>query len=294
MTAKLIDGTFHAQEIMGEVANDVKNLKENKGVTPCLGVIMVGDDPASAVYVRKKQEACERVGINSILTVVNENDCWKAKERVEWAIYEFNGNANVHGILLQLPVPGIRAQPLFEIINPKKDVDVLHPENVGLLVQHQPRFKPCTPHGVQVLLNRSGIEIPGKHVVVINRSNVVGKPLSSMLVQDCDEYANATVTVCHDRTPPDRLKELTLQADIVCVAVGKPGFLTADMVKPGAVVVDIGITRVGKRVVGDVDFERVKEVAGWITKVPGGIGPMTVAMLMFNTVQAAASNNFWR
>lgn len=262
-------------------------MKQEHGVTPCLGVILVGSDPASTVYVRKKQEACIRTGIVSMLALIQENNQKKARERIEWAIDDFNGNENIHGILLQLPVPGVQTQPLFERICPKKDVDVLHPENVGLLVQHTPRFKPCTPHGIQILLNRSGIEIPGKHVVVINRSNVVGKPLSSMLIQDCDEYANATVTVCHDRTPPDKLKILTLQADIVCVAVGKPGFLTADMVKPGAVVVDIGITRSGKKVIGDVDFEKVKEVAGWITPVPKGCGLMTISCLMQNTVLAA-------
>ena len=175
----------------------------------------------------------------------------------------------------------------FDLFNPLKDVDVFHPENVGLLVQGRPRFRPCTPHGIQLMLNKSGIKVAGKNVVVINRSNVVGKPLSSMLIQECDDYANATVTVCHDHTPPNLLKNLCLNADIIIVAVGKSGFLTADIVKNGATVIDVGINRVNGKIVGDADFDKIMELDGNISPVPGGVGPMTVCMLLKNTLEAA-------
>lgn len=282
MACRLIDGNKIASQIRQEVKQKVSEFKDKNGVIPTLVAIMVGDNPASQIYVGKKFKACEEVGISSYKIQIDASPTELTK-----VIKRVNDDDTIHGYILQLPLPnGWNSLKYFSQFDPNKDVDVFHPENVGLLVQGAPRFKPCTPHGIQVLLNRSGIKVAGKKVVVINRSNVVGKPLSNMLIQECDDYANATVSVCHDRTPKDLLLSLTKTADIVIVAVGKPSFLTADMLKEGCGVVDVGITRVGNKIVGDADMD-VRSVADWVTPVPGGVGPMTVAMLLENTLIAA-------
>lgn len=282
MSCEIIDGLAIANQIKKEISEQVELFKKDYEITPQLTAVIVGNNPASQVYVSKKMEACQSVGIRS-----SKIDCPADHQALSDIIVQLNEDDDVHGYILQLPLPaGMDSQTYFNLIDPFKDVDVFNPENVGLLVQHRPRFKPCTPHGIQAMLYRSGIQIAGKRIAVINRSNVVGKPLSSMLIQECDDFGNATVTVCHDKTPPDILKEITLSSDIVVVAVGKPGFLTGDMVKKNSVIVDVGITRVGKKILGDVD-ESVKSVAGWLTPVPGGVGPMTVAMLLQNTLEAA-------
>jgi methylenetetrahydrofolate dehydrogenase (NADP+) / methenyltetrahydrofolate cyclohydrolase len=282
MPCWFLDGNKIAADIRAEIKLGVEKLKThwNGETIPKLAVISVGADPASQIYIGKKLKACEEVGIESVLIKSTIED-------LRWKIRYFNEDPDVHGIILQLPLPdGIDPRDFFSAISVFKDVDVFHPENVGLLVQGRPRFKPCTPHGIQQMLHRSGIRVSGKKVCIINRSNVVGKPLSSMLIQECDDYANATVTVCHDRTPAELLKSVTKTADIIVVAVGKPNFLTPDMVKPGVGIVDVGITRVGNKVVGDVNPE-VYEYAEWATPVPGGVGPLTVAMLLQNTLEAA-------
>ncbi len=277
MKAKIIDGKAIARQIRDEVAAKIAGMTTK----PRLDVIMVGDNPASKVYVRKKQEACNEVGIESKLHTDVSSEV-----SIRHKIHLLNVCPDVHGILVQLPLPKeINQYEIFDMIHPWKDVDVLHPENVGLLVQGRPRFQPCTPHGIQVLLTRSGIQIKGKHVVVINRSEIVGKPLSSMLIHDNDEYANATVTVCHDNTPEKNLASITRSADIVVVAVGIPGFLKWDMLKPGAVVIDVGTTRVGDKLVGDA-APCVWDYSSYVTPVPGSVGPMTVAMLLVNTLKA--------
>jgi methylenetetrahydrofolate dehydrogenase (NADP+)/methenyltetrahydrofolate cyclohydrolase len=282
MECRLIDGVSIAADIRKELKKKVAEFKAETNVTPTLVALMVGNNPASQIYVQKKLAACDEVGILAYRVEAKEDEDDLAKQ-----IHRLNNDDSVNGYILQLPLPtGWRPDNFFSLFDPQKDVDVFHPENVGLLVQGRPRFKPCTPHGIQVMLHRSGIRVAGKKVVVINRSNVVGKPLSSMLIQECDDYANATVTVCHDRTPPSILKSITQTADIVIVAVGKPGFLTADMIQPGDGVVDVGITRVNGKVLGDADPD-IRQVAAWVTPVPGGVGPMTVAMLLENTLAAA-------
>lgn len=282
MNCKILDGAKIASDIRMELKQKVAEFKATTGITPTLVTLTVGDNSASQIYVQKKIDACQEVGINaSKISVPTDADLLKKQ------IYDLNIDDTVHAYILQLPLPiGLNASDFFTCFNPLKDVDVFHPENVGLLVQDKARFKPCTPHGIQVMLHRSGIKVAGKKIVVINRSNVVGRPLSSMLIHDCDEYANATVTVCHDRTPPSLLKEITLRSDIIIVAVGKPGFLTPDMVSPNAGVVDVGITRVGNKILGDVHPD-VRNIAGWLTPVPGGCGLMTVTMLLENTLIAA-------
>lgn len=283
MACRIIDGNAIAAQIRAEVKDGVEKFKRKTGITPTLVALVAGNDPASQIYVNKKIKACDEVGILSYRISTSSEI-----EDIRENIFRLNSDDNVHGYILQLPLPnGIDPRQFFCIFDAHKDVDVFHPENVGMLVHGNPRFKPCTPHGIQQLLHRSGIQVAGKKVCIINRSNVVGKPLSSMLIQECDDYANATVTVCHDRTPPDLLRSVTKQADIVVVAVGKPNFLTVDMVKDGVIVIDVGVTRLGNKVVGDADFEGICKVAGAITKVPGGVGPMTVAMLLKNTLQAA-------
>lgn len=285
MTAKIIDGKSISEGIRRNLRNQIAFFTEHN-FRPCLVVILVGGDPASKIYVQKKQDACTEVGIESklITDITNHFDLMEE-------IDALNQSKNVHGILVQLPLPKEEwnTNDLFEVfsaINPLKDVDVFNPENVGLLVQGRPRFLPCTPHGIQLMLKNSGIQLKGKHVVVINRSNVVGKPLSSMLIQDNDEFDNATVTVCHNNTPPEQLASISRTADVVVVAVGIPNFLKINMVKEGAAVIDVGISRVNGKVVGDVD-PSVWDVAGWISKVPGGVGPLTVTMLLHNTLVAA-------
>jgi len=282
MTAKILDGKQLAQQIRAELAEEVIEFIQNNGVVPCLAAVLVGGDPASEVYVRNKRRACEAVGIDSQL---HRLDASASSEELLKLVAKLNKDQAVHGILVQLPLPRqIEANRVLSAINPAKDVDAFHPENVGRLVQGWPRFLPCTPRGVQQLLVRSGIEIAGRHIVVLGRSDIVGRPLSIMLSQR-GAGGDATVTLCHSRTP--NLAAITKTADILIVAIGRAKFVTADMVRPGAVVVDVGINRVDGGVVGDVDFAAVREVAEAITPVPGGIGPLTIAMLLKNTLLAA-------
>lgn len=277
--ANILDGIAISQFIKNEIKEEINDL----GIKPKLAVILVGDNPASKVYVSKKCQACAEVGIASEAYYFGEDEFLNVKAKLN----ELNCDDSVHGILIQLPLPKKWDQNLlFNIINPKKDVDVFNPINVGLLVQNRPRFLPPTPQAVQQIFKRSHLSLAGKHVVVINRSNIVGKPLSSMLIQDNGLYANATVTVCHDNTPPSILKQICLSADVIVVAVGIPNFLTTDMVSEHHIVIDVGITRLGKKIVGDVDPEVNKKVS-WITLVPGGVGPVTVSCLLMNTLKAA-------
>jgi methylenetetrahydrofolate dehydrogenase (NADP+)/methenyltetrahydrofolate cyclohydrolase len=286
MTAKIIDGKAIAAEVRNEVKVGVDELKAS-GITPCLAAVLVRDVPASQVYVRTKRKACEHVGLSSVL----HTPAGDIPEAQLFALIDqLNEDPAVHGILIQLPLPDhVDEAKVIERLSPSKDVDGFHPSNVGKLVIGMDTFKPCTPAGVQELLVRSGIEIGGKHAVVIGRSNIVGKPMANLLVQK-HKNANATVTVCHSRTR--NLAALTRQADILIAALGRPHVVTADMVKPGAVVIDVGINRVDdssakKGYRSDVDFDAVSQVASAITPVPGGVGPMTVAMLMVNTLKAA-------
>ena len=289
MKAKLIDGTRIAQEVRAEVAEGVKEMKRKHGVVPGLAVVLVGDDPASGVYVRNKQRAATEAEMFARDVRLPPQTTQDELLRV---IDRLNADDQVHGTLVQLPVPDhIDEDTVVAAISPEKDVDGLHPFNVGLLVAGKPRFVPATPAGIQQLLLRSGIDPEGAHVVVCGRSNIVGKPVAILLSQR-REGANATVTVCHTRTRD--LPSITRQADILIAAIGKPHMLTADMVKEGVAVIDVGINRVdapdrkrGYRLVGDVDFDGVSEKAAAITPVPGGVGPMTIAMLLSNTLKAA-------
>lgn len=282
MSATLLDGKALAQEIRAEIAEEVADFIQNNGAVPCLAAVLVGDDPASEIYVRNKQKACERAGIESQLHRLSID---VTQDELLALVSKLNKEPDVHGILVQLPLPSqIDSRRVLKAVSPNKDVDAFHPENVGLLVQGHPRFLPCTPHGIQQLLVRNGVEIAGSHVVIVGRSDIVGKPLAIMLVQRA-EGANATVTICHSRT--QNLPEITRQADILVVAIGRAKFVTADMVKPGAVVVDVGMNRTDEGLRGDVDFDAVREVASRITPVPGGVGPLTIAMLLRNTLTAA-------
>jgi methylenetetrahydrofolate dehydrogenase (NADP+) / methenyltetrahydrofolate cyclohydrolase len=282
MAAAIIDGKAVAADLRITLAEDVSKFAEQTNVQPHLAALLVGEDPASAVYVRNKQRACDKAGIRSTL---HRLPAEITEEGLLALITQLNNDLTVHGILVQLPLPGhIKEQTVLDAVTPLKDVDCFHPENVGLMVQGRPRFLPCTPHGVQQLLLTSGTQVAGAHAVVLGRSEIVGKPMAMMLVQR-GEAANATVTVCHSRTAG--LAEITRQADIIVAAIGKPRFVTADMVKPGAVIIDVGINRVDDKLVGDVDYEPVSEIASAITPVPGGVGPMTIAMLLQNTLTAA-------
>lgn len=282
MAAAIIDGKAVAADLRITLAEDVSKFAEQTNVQPHLAALLVGEDPASAVYVRNKQRACDKAGIRSTL---HRLPAKITEEGLLALITQLNNDLTVHGILVQLPLPGhIKEQTVLDAVTPLKDVDCFHPENVGLMVQGRPRFLPCTPHGVQQLLLTSGTQVAGAHAVVLGRSEIVGKPMAMMLVQR-GEAANATVTVCHSRTAG--LAEITRQADIIVAAIGKPRFVTADMVKPGAVIIDVGINRVDDKLVGDVDYEPVSEIASAITPVPGGVGPMTIAMLLQNTLTAA-------
>lgn len=278
MTAQLIDGNALSRQLRADVAARVKTLA-GRGITPGLAVILVGDNPASQVYVRNKVKACEDTGMHSLL------ETWPAtlsEQDLLARVDALNNDPTVHGILVQLPLPAhIDAQRVIEAISPAKDVDGFHVASAGALMTGLPGFWPCTPHGCMKMLEHIGYDLRGKHAVVIGRSNIVGKPMALMLLQ-----ANATVTVCHSATQD--LARHTRQADVVVAAVGKRNVLTADMVKPGAVVIDVGMNRndAGK-LCGDVDFDGVKDVAGWITPVPGGVGPMTITMLLVNTLDAA-------
>ena len=282
MTAAIIDGKAVAADLRLKLADEVSEFTRTTNVQPHLAALLVGEDPASAVYVRNKQKACDKSGIRSTLhrlpDVITEDGLLVL-------IHQLNNDPSVHGILVQLPLPAhIREQVVLDAVTPLKDVDCFHPENVGLMVQGRPRFLPCTPHGVQQLLLTSGIQVAGSYAVVLGRSEIVGKPMAMMLVQR-GAAADATVTVCHSRTK--NLADITRQADIIVAAIGKPRFVTADMIKPGAVVIDVGINRVDDKLVGDVDYGPVSEVASAITPVPGGVGPMTIAMLLQNTLTAA-------
>jgi methylenetetrahydrofolate dehydrogenase (NADP+)/methenyltetrahydrofolate cyclohydrolase len=282
MPATILDGKKLAQQLRSELAEEVVEFIQNNGVVPCLAAVLVGGDPASEVYVRNKRRACEEVGIESQLHRLGGD---ASPDDLLKLIARLNKDAEVHGILVQLPLPAqMDKNRVLSAVSPIKDVDAFHPENVGRLVQGRPRFLPCTPQGVQQLLLRSGIEICGRHVVILGRSEIVGRPLSIMLSQR-GPAGDATVTLCHSRSP--NLPSITRSADILIAAIGRPHFVTADMVKPGATVVDVGINRTDTGVVGDVDFNAVASVAGAITPVPGGVGPLTIAMLLRNTLSAA-------
>jgi methylenetetrahydrofolate dehydrogenase (NADP+)/methenyltetrahydrofolate cyclohydrolase len=282
VTATLLDGKAMAAEIREEVRQQAAEFVARSGVVPCLAAVLVGEDPASQVYVRNKQQACEKAGIESRLHRLPAST---TGEELLTLIDGLNRDAKVHGILVQLPLPKqIDETRILRAVSPLKDVDAFHPENVGLIVQNRPRFLPCTPHGVQQLLVRKNLGIAGSHVVVLGRSDIVGKPMAIMLMQR-GAGADATVTVAHSRTR--NLPELSRQADILIVAIGKAKFVTGEMVKPGAVVIDVGINRTDAGLVGDVDFDSVKQVAGQLTPVPGGVGPLTIAMLLHNTLHAA-------
>jgi len=280
MTAAILDGKALASQIRKELTEEVVDFIQNNGVMPALAAVLVGSDPASEVYVRSKRRDCEQVGITSQLHRLPED---ASQDDLLDVIASLNTDEEVHGILVQLPLPSqIDTEYVLEVINPLKDVDAFHPENVGRLVQGRPRFLPCTPHGVVQILQRHDLPIAGQHVVIVGRSDIVGKPLSIMLAQ---RGVDATVTLCHSRTAD--LPAVTRSADILVVAIGRANFITAEMVKPGAVVIDVGINRTDAGLVGDVDYESVAQVAGHITPVPGGVGPLTRTMLLVNTLEAA-------
>jgi methylenetetrahydrofolate dehydrogenase (NADP+)/methenyltetrahydrofolate cyclohydrolase len=281
MTAHIIDGIALSKQLRADVATRAAALRA-RGVVPGLAVVLVGENPASQVYVRNKVKACEDSGLHSVL---ERYPATLSEAELLARIDALNRDPAIHGILVQLPLPAhIDAHKVIEAISPAKDVDGFHVASAGALMVGQPGFWPCTPYGCMKMLESIGYDLKGKHAVVIGRSNIVGKPMALMLLQK-----NATVTICHSGT--QNLKALTLQADVVVAAVGKRDMLTADMVKPGAVVIDVGMNRNDEgKLCGDVDFDRVKEVAGWITPVPGGVGPMTITMLLVNTLEAAERN----
>lgn len=289
MGAALIDGTGIAATIRAEVAATAAEMRAKHGIAPGLAVVLAGDDAASAVYVRSKQRAAAEAGMASEVARLPAD---ATQGDVMAAVRRLNEDARYHGVLVQLPLPDhIDEDAVIESVNPNKDVDGLHPFNMGLLMAGRPRFVPATPAGIQQLLLRTGNDPAGKHVVVCGRSNIVGKPIANLLMQRRDG-ANATVSVCHTRTRD--LAAMTRQADILIAAVGSAGMICADMVREGAVVIDVGVNRVdaperkrGYRLVGDVDFEAVSRKAAAITPVPGGVGPMTIAMLLRNTIDAA-------
>ncbi|GAB4558122.1 MAG: bifunctional methylenetetrahydrofolate dehydrogenase/methenyltetrahydrofolate cyclohydrolase FolD [Anaerolineae bacterium] len=286
MTATIIDGKAIAAEIQQEIKAEVEQLKTKYGKTPGLATVLVGDNPASATYVRMKAKACEELGMYSVRPTLPAD---ATQEQVEGLVRELNADPSIHGILVQLPLPKhLNERAVLSAISLEKDVDGFHPINIGRLAMkgHEPLFIPCTPYGVMVLLERAGVQLEGSRAVVLGRSNIVGLPVSLLLL-----HANATVTVCHSRTRD--LPSVTREADVLVAAVGRPEMVRGDWVKPGAVVIDVGVNRVddpsrksGYRLVGDVAFDEVKEVASAITPVPGGVGPMTIAMLMQNTLRA--------
>ena len=278
MTAQLIDGNALSKQLRAQVAADTVKLKA-QGLTPGLAVVLVGDNQARQVYVRNKVKACEDAGLHSVLEKYELN---MTEAELLARVEALNNDDSIHGILVQLPLPAhIDAQKVIEAISPAKDVDGFHIASAGALMVGQPGFWPCTPYGCMKMLESIGCDLKGKHAVVIGRSNIVGKPMALMLLQK-----NATVTICHSATPD--LKTMTLQADVIVAAVGKRNVLTADMVKPGAVVIDVGMNRDPQgKLCGDVDYPGVREVAGYITPVPGGVGPMTITMLLVNTLESA-------
>ena len=289
MSAKIIDGKQVAADIRRELQQEIADLRRQSGLQPGLAVVLVGADPASQSYVTAKEKACAEIGIYSS---DNRLPTETSEEALLNLIDELNHDERIHGILVQLPLPRqISESKIINAISPEKDVDGFHPINVGKMLLGEESYLPCTPHGVLQLLQRCQVELSGAEVVVVGRSNIVGKPLANLLAQKAP-YGNATVTICHTRTRD--LRSHTLRADIVIAAAGRPDTITAEMIKPGAVVIDVGVNRVedpqakrGYRLVGDVEFAGVREKASLITPVPGGVGPMTITMLLFNTVQAA-------
>ncbi len=288
MSARIIDGKAVAEKIRAELKHEIAGLKA-RGVTPGLGVILVGENPASVSYVTAKEKACEAVGIYS---EERRLPAATPQEELRAEVDRMNRDPRIDGILVQLPLQRHHdEEEILLAINPGKDVDGFHPLNVGKMMLGQDTYLPCTPHGVVQLLLQSGVKLDGTHVVVVGRSNIVGKPVAAMLLQK-SAAGNATVTVCHTHTPD--IGRFTRQADIIIAAAGKPNTITADMVQDGAVVIDVGVNRIpdaskksGFRLAGDVDFEAVREKASLITPVPGGVGPMTITMLLFNTVKSA-------
>lgn len=280
MAARIIDGKLIAEQCRELTATQAAHLKSSRGIVPHLAAIVAGDDPASQVYVRNKERACARAGLNSTLHRLPAD---VSQQQLIALIQSLNQDQSVHGILVQLPLPRhLNATQVLDAVHPLKDVDAFHPENVGLMLQGRPRFLPCTPAGVMQLLQSTGTPIAGKHAVIIGRSDIVGKPMAALLMQ---KGADATVTVCHSRTPD--IAAFCRQADILVAAVGIPEFVQGAWIKPDAVVIDVGINRVGERLVGDVEYATALEKASAITPVPGGVGPMTIAMLLQNTLKAA-------
>ena len=297
MTADLLDGKQVASEIRAEVAGQVRQFVHDGGPVPCLTAVLVGEDPASQVYVRNKSRACQKAGIDGRTLRL---DAETTQQELLDIIQNLNDDPEVHGILVQLPLPadgnggnGFDERAILDTVAPLKDVDAFSPVNVGLLMQGRPRFLPCTPHGIVQLLHRSNLSVAGKHVVVVGRSDIVGKPMAMMLAQrdgSCgNKIANATVTLAHSRTKD--LKAVCRSADCLIAAVGVPEMIRGDMIREGAIVIDVGINRVGDKLVGDIAFDEAKEIASAITPVPGGVGPLTIAMLLHNTLLAAKLQN---
>ncbi len=289
---KTLSGKELAEKMRQEMKSEIDELKTHHNLVPGLAVVLIGDNPASLSYVKGKEKACAQVGI---LSREYKFDADYKEEQLLKLIRELNNDPSIHGILVQLPLPDhINEEKILYAIDPTKDVDGFHPVNIGKMMIGAPSFLPCTPHGIQQLLLRNNIEISGKHVVIVGRSNIVGKPLAMILVQK-NPGANATVTMCHTRTK--NMAELTKLADILVVAAGRPHTVNADMVKQGAVVIDVGVNRVedktkkrGYRLIGDVEFDEVSEKASAISPVPGGVGPMTITMLLHNTIQSAKNH----
>jgi methylenetetrahydrofolate dehydrogenase (NADP+)/methenyltetrahydrofolate cyclohydrolase len=280
MSAFIIDGKVISAAVRRKITEDTAAFVAETGITPHLAAVLVGDDPASQVYVRNKERACENCGLKSTLHRLPVDT---TQQQLATVVAELNADDTVHGILVQLPLPKhLDSTPILDAILPGKDVDGFHPENVGLMLQGRPRFLPCTPHGVMKMLQHQNIDTAGKHAVVIGRSDIVGKPMAALLVQ---RGADATVTICHSRTAD--IAAICSQADILIAAVGIPEFVKGNMIKPGAVVIDVGINRLNDKLVGDVDYAEAVEIASAITPVPGGVGPMTIAMLLQNTLEAA-------
>ncbi|TAJ79223.1 bifunctional methylenetetrahydrofolate dehydrogenase/methenyltetrahydrofolate cyclohydrolase FolD [bacterium] len=277
--AMIIDGKAVAREIQKQVKDEIEGLKRRWGMVPGLGVVLVGDDPASHLYVRNKEKACKEVGIQSQEHLLPAS---VSEKELLSLIHNLNRNKEIHGILVQLPLPAhIRSEKILEAVSPQKDVDGFHPVNQGLLLLGAEGLKPCTPLGIMKLLDSIGCDPKGKNATVVGRSNIVGKPVALMLLA-----RHATVTLCHSRTA--QLKDEVSRADILVVAIGKAGLVRGDWIKPGAVVIDVGSNRLPSgKFVGDVEFEGAKERASWISPVPGGVGPMTICMLLFNTLRAA-------
>jgi methylenetetrahydrofolate dehydrogenase (NADP+)/methenyltetrahydrofolate cyclohydrolase len=285
--AQILDGKALAAAMEAELAEQVADFIQNHAYAPCLAAVLVGDDPASAIYVKNKRLACERVGVESQLYRLGGA---ATEEELLELVSRLNNNDQVSGILVQLPLPvQIREQKVLDAVHQLKDVDCFHPENVGLMVQGRPRFLPCTPHGCLQILHRHSLGVSGKHAVVVGRSEIVGKPLATLLAQKESHLGptacNATVTLCHSKT--SNLADICREADVLLAAIGRPKIITAGMVKPGAIVIDVGINRTESGLVGDVDFEAVKDIASAITPVPRGVGPMTITMLLNNTLAAA-------